>query len=276
VVANPSTAPHRSNALIDAVTPLRRILILGTLLLGCCLTPSRTWATAFDREHGLLDAVLKRHVRNARVDYAALRSQPEGLKQYLTAVRQVSRAEFKAWSEADQIAFLCNAYNAHTLRLILDHYPVKSIQDIGSILKGPWDQPVVQLFGDTRTLNDLEHRMLRVDYAEPLIHFALVCAAKGCPPLRAEAFVGSRLGEQLADQARAFLAETAKNRIDPERRTVYLSPIFKWYGTDFEAKGSSVLSRLQPYWREEWRALSLKGFKLRYTKYDWSLNDRDP
>ena len=246
------------------------------LLLGCGLTSLRAWSAPFDTMHAPWNAVLQQHVRKARVDYAALRAKPEMLDQYLAAVSQVTRAEFKAWSERDQIAFLCNAYNAYTLRLILDHHPVKSIKDIGSVLKGPWDQPVVRLFGETRTLNDLEHRMLRVDYAEPRIHFALVCAAKGCPPLRSEAFVGTRLNEQLDDQARAFVAESTKNRVDPDKRTVYLSPIFKWYSADFEVGDGSVLGHLKPYWRDEWRALPLEKFKIRYTDYDWSLNDPAP
>lgn len=120
-------------------------------------------------------------------------------------------------------------------------------------------------------LNTVEHKILRVDYTEPRIHFALVCAAKGCPPLRNEAYVGARLEEQLADQAKQFLAESAKNRIAATERAVYLSPIFKWYGGDFEKKSGSVFAALKPYWPAKPPA-GYESFRIRYTDYDWSLN----
>lgn len=118
----------------------------------------------------------------------------------------------------------------------------------------------------------MEHKVLRVDYAEPRIHFALVCAAKGCPPLR-EAFVGTRHEEQLVDQAKQFLSESTKNRVDAANRTVYLSPIFKWYAGDFEKKSGSLLAALKPYWPEEEARIDTDGFQISYTDYDWSLNE---
>ncbi len=225
----------------------------------------------FDHAHGQFDRVLKQHVKNARVDYAGLKAHPEELNRYLGQVAAVSKTEFKKWTEPEQIAFLINAYNAYTLKLIIDHYPLKSIKDIGSLLNGPWDQPVVKLFGETMDLNTLEHKILRKDYAEPRIHFGLVCAAKGCPPLRNEAYVGARLEGQLADQAKQFLAESARNRIAASERVVYLSSIFKWYGSDFEKKSGSVLAALKPYWPAKPPA-EYESFKIRYTHYDWSLN----
>ena len=153
------------------------------------------------------------------------------------------------------------------------HYPVKRIKDIGSFLTGPWDQPVVKLFGDTITLNTVEHKILRQNYAEPRIHFALVCAAKGCPPLRGEVYVATRLNEQLDDQAKQFLATPDKNHMDVASQTVYLSPIFKWYGVDFEKKSGSVLAALKPYWPAK-PVVGYEDFKIRYTDYDWSLNEQ--
>lgn len=120
---------------------------------------------------------------------------------------------------------------------------------------------MVKLFGETSNLNTLENKDLRVDYAEPRNHFALVCAAKGCPPFRGEAFVGTRLEEQLVDQAKRFLAESTKNRIVATERTVYLSPIFKCYGGEFEKKSGTVLAGLKPYWPAY--AISTDGFKIR-------------
>ncbi len=245
---------------------------LCALALGCVIIASQVAAAEFDQTHALFTGVLTNHVKDARVNYAALKAHPQDLNHYLAQVAVVSKADFKKWSEPQQIAFLSNAYNAYTLRLIIDHYPLKSIKDIGSIFSGPWDQPVVKLFGETITLNTLEHKILRVDYTEPRLHFVLVCAAKGCPPLRSEAYVGARLEEQLVDQAKAFLGESTKNRIAASERVVYLSPIFKWYGSDFEKKSGSVLTALKPYWPCKSGTLTHDDFKVRYIDYDWSLN----
>jgi hypothetical protein len=232
-------------------------------------------AAEFDQSHALLTRVLTQYVKDARVDYAALKAHPQDLNRYLDQIAAVSKAEFKKWNEPQQIAFLSNAYNAYTLRLIIDHYPVKSIKDIGGFVKSPWDQPVVKLFGETITLNTVEHGILRKDHAEPRIHFALVCAAKGCPPLRREAYVGERLAGQLDDQAKQFLATTNKNRVETGERVLYLSPIFKWYRADFEKKSGSVLAALKPFWPEKSAAALAKGnLKIRYTDYDWSLNEQ--
>jgi Protein of unknown function, DUF547 len=247
---------------------------LAALPFSGILLVAQVVAADFDQTHALFTTVLEQHVRDARVDYAALKAKPTDLTRYLDQIAAVSRADFARWSEPARIAFLTNAYNAYTLRLIIDHHPVKSIKDIGSLLKGPWDQPSVQLFGETTTLNTLEHKILRVDYAEPRLHFALICAAKGCPPLRREAYVAERLDEQLSDQAREFLATTAKNRIEIGERTVYLSPIFKWYGGDFEKQSGSVLKALEPYWPAGAGAGAAGDFKIRYTDYDWSLNEQ--
>jgi hypothetical protein len=246
---------------------------LCSVALGLAVLASHAAAAEFDQSHALFDVVLKQRVKNARVDYAGLKAHPQDLNRYLDQVAGVSKTEFKKWSEPQQIAFLSNAYNAYTLRLIIDHYPLRRIKDIGSIFSGPWDQPVVRLFGGTMDLNTVEHRILRKDYTEPRLHFVLVCAAKGCPPLRGEAYVGARLEAQLVDQAKQFLAESAKNRVDAATRTVYLSPIFKWYGSDFEKKHGSVLAALKP----DWPGKSVAGyeeFKIRYTEYNWSLNEQ--
>lgn len=246
---------------------------LCALTLGCAIIASQATAAEFDQTHALFTGVLTNYVKDARANYAVLKAHPQDLNRYLDQVAAVNKGEFKKWSEPQQIAFLSNAYNAYTLRLIISNYPLKSIKDIGSIFSGPWDQPIVKLFGETITLNTLEHKILRVDYAEPRLHFALVCAAKGCPPLRNEAYVGARLEEQLADQAKQFLAQSTKNRIAASERVVYLSPIFRWYGGDFEKKSGSVLAALKPYWPG--KATATDVFKIRYTDYDWSLNEQN-
>ncbi|MGH7856506.1 MAG: DUF547 domain-containing protein, partial [Candidatus Binatia bacterium] len=183
----------------------------------------------FDRTHDLYASVLERFVDEGLVDYAALQKSPGDLDRYLDSLARVAEAELRDWPEPDRIAFLLNLYNVQTLRLILDHYPVDSIKDIGGFFRGPWRQPVVRLFGETITLDDLEHGILRKQYREPRIHFALVCAARGCPALRREPYVGDRLDAQLDDQGRRFLSEPGKNRFDPAEGVLHLSPIFKWF-----------------------------------------------
>lgn len=247
---------------------------LGMILIGTSLASAEVYVgdeslvTPYTR-------VLKAVASNAQVDYAALKAHPEDLHQFLRAAETVSRAEFDAWPESRQIAYLINLYNAETLQLIIDHYPVASIKKIGSLLKGPWDQPVVRLFGEMITLGHLEHEILRKRYKEPRIHFALVCAAKGCPPLRAEPYAAGMLDRQLDDQGRRFMRNAAKNRLDRNSGVLFLSPIFDWFKKDFTDKAGSLQAFIAPYLSEtDVRFLTENDVKIRFTDYDWSLNDR--
>lgn len=199
-------------------------------------------------------------MNDSRVDYKGLIFDPEALERYLEGAAGVGNAQFNDWEESEQLSFLINLYNAATLKLIVDHYPVKSIKKIGSLFKGPWDQSVVRLFGEVITLNNLEHDIIRKQYSEPRIHLALVCAAKGCPKLRSEAYVADRLNEQLDDQSRDYLSSPAGLHIDRERQIVYFPSIFKWYGEDFIA-GYSPASEFPGLDRTE-RAVT--NFSSRY------------
>ncbi len=229
----------------------------------------------FDHLHRRWTEVLSQRVDADLVDYSALKARPTELNAYLTTLAEVPHAEFTRWTERQRLAFLCNAYNASTIQLIVEHYPVKSIKDLGGLFSSPWERPVVKLFGAVHTLNHLEHQMIRAEFREPRIHFALVCAARGCPPLRAEAYVAERLETQLADQARKFLAQPEKNHIDETAGIIHLSPIFKWYGDDFGRGPDAVLRALTPYWpKPSAAALAKGGLKIRYTDYDWSLNEQ--
>ena len=136
-----------------------------------------------------------------------------------------------------QLAFLINAYNAFTIQLIIQNIDAfnsgeaQSIRDLGSFFKSPWEQSFFKLLGKQRTLDWLEHEKIRVDFNEPRIHFALVCAAVSCPKLRSEAYQANQLDEQLENQTRLFLSDRDKNGVD--EAGIYLSKIFKWYGDDF-------------------------------------------
>lgn len=240
---------------------------LATLVAGLTLlaVAGGVQAQDFDQTHAAFDALLKAHV-DARglVDYKALKKAPPALDAYLNRVAAVPEAQFKTWTEPRQIAFLANLYNAATLKLIVDHYPVDSIKDIGNIFSGPWDQKVVRLFGETITLNNLEHDILRKEYNEPRLHMALVCAAKGCPPLRSEAYVAERLVAQLDDQSKVFLTSPQGLQIDRAKSEARISSIFKWYGKDFPSVRDFV---------EKHSGKKLDGLKIRYLDYDWSVNE---
>jgi hypothetical protein len=216
-----------------------------------------------------LDRTLARTVRDGRVDYAGLRGDSGGLDGWLAAAAKVPEAAFQGWPRAERLAFLVNLYNAATLRLILDHYPLESIRKIGPVWdpNKAWKLPVVAVFGRTVSLNQIEHEMIRPVFKEPRVHFALVCAAKGCPPLRSEAYAADRLEAQLDDQAKVFLGQRAKNRTEAAIRTAYLSPIFKWYMEDFGGSKAAVLRFLKPWFPAG------DGWAVEWTDYDWTLNE---
>ena len=190
--------------------------------------------------------------------------------------------------ESHRLAFLINLYNASTLKLIVDHYPVQSIKDIGRFFKGPWDQPVVRLFGKSVTLNHLEHDILRKQYSEPRIHMVLVCAAKGCPLLLGMAYTADKLDEQLSGQSRRYLLSPAGLSIDREKKVVYFSSIFKWYGEDFVSRHSpttgftgldkaerAVANFCSVYLDSADRDyLTAGGYSVKHLDYDWSLNEK--
>ncbi len=228
----------------------------------------------FDHLHSRFAALLNTHVKDGWVDYPTLKADKTNLTAYLDELAAVKESEFQKWSEAQQLAFLYNVYNATTLQLICDHYPVTSIKKIGGLLKGPWSLEVVRVWGKIITLDELEHGIIRRRYHEPRGHFALVCAARSCPPLRSKPYVADQLSEQLDDQGRTFLLQREKNRVDAANRTLYLSPIFKWFAEDFRLKSPTVQAFVQPYLPPaDVGTARLSEFSIRYTDYDWSLND---
>lgn len=245
---------------------------LAALLLLLVL---REGVHAFDHTHARLAKVLSAQVTNGTVDYAALKSSPAELRSYLDEVAAVKEDEFKRWAQPQQVAFLLNLYNAATLQLVADNYPVTSIKKIGGIFGSPWKQEVVRLWSRTITLADLEHGLLRARYTEPRIHFALVCAAKSCPPLRAEPYLPDKLDAQLADQAKRFFAQPEKNRLEVATETLWLSPIFKWFGDDFTKDGRTVPEFAASFFGEaDAKSLRVGNFKVKFTDYDWSLNTK--
>jgi hypothetical protein len=228
---------------------------------------------AFD--HAAFDRLLKAHVAGGRVDYDAFARDP-AFPRYLDAL---ARAQPYALSEKEQLAFWINAYNAYTIQLVNAHGERESIRNIDKTLglvkaMGPWKEEIVRAGGRTLSLDAVENEILRKRFREPRIHFALVCAAVSCPPLRSEAYTGERLDAQLEDQARVFIdASPAQNRVDVAAATVYRSPIFGWYKDDFTPDVDRFFARYVS--DPAARALLASGkYKVVETPYDWSLNKK--
>ncbi|GAC1651521.1 MAG: DUF547 domain-containing protein [Gemmatimonadaceae bacterium] len=238
--------------------------------------PPRLHAAAFD--HSAFDELLRGHVVNGMVDYDAFQRSPL-FATYLTALAAFDPARL---GTLDQLAFWINAYNAYTIQLINEHRERESIRNIDKSLgflklKGPWREPLAVVGGRPYTLDAIEHDIIRKRFAEPRIHFALVCAAMGCPPLRSEAYAGDRLTAQLDDQARLFLRQSpAKNRVDTRTRTVYVSMIFNRYKNDFGGTDASVGQFIGRWYAEgpEKTLLESGRFRLEQTAYDWTLNSQ--
>jgi hypothetical protein len=224
------------------------------------------------------------------VDYPGIRSDGASLDAYLAQIAEVTRAQFDALGREEQMAYLINAYNAFTLRMIADFYPVDSIRDIGGKVGGnifnsrshQWNvseyevnghKVTFRAMGQPITLDQIEHENLRPHYQDFRVHFALVCGAVSCPFLRSEAYTGARLSEQLDDQGRAFLADPFRNQYSEKGDTFYLSKIFDWFKGDFTRTGTlyDALKKFLPA-----AVVSKAGPSpvIKYLDYDWSLNSK--
>lgn len=270
-VARARAARPRRAATSATLRHLRACVVVAALLVAPVVAGAQ--ARAFD--HAGFDALLRAHVRAGLVDYDAFARDPR-FERYLDDLAAFDPASLP---RADALAFWIDAYNAYTIALIVSHDERASIRNInrsfGLALKGPWRERLVRVGGRTYSLDEVEHGIIRPRFAEPRIHFALVCAALGCPPLRSEAYRGEVLEAQLEEQTRRFLRDAPdRNRVDVARRRVELSRIFDWYGEDFGGSAAAIgrfVGRYFPPGPE--RALLESGrFELSFTRYDWALN----
>ena len=264
-----------------------RLLFLAT---GCVLLGAAAARAGepFDRTHGAWTALLAAHVRwndagtASAVDYRGFARDRAALDAYRAALAGVAAADFAAWPAPDRLAFLVNAYNANTIALVLTRYPdLRSIKDLGGFFASPWKQRFVALLGATRSLDEIEHGLVRggVGADEPRVHFALNCASIGCPALRPEAYRGDVLAAQLADQARRFLADHERNRWDAAAGRLAVSKIFDWYASDFARAAGSVAAYLGRFAAElgadaaAGRRIAAGTVAVEFLDYDWRLND---
>jgi hypothetical protein len=269
------------------------VMLVGIVFLPGHSESAAAGTLSFD-DYG---AALQEFVnQKGMVNYRGLKANPQKLQEFLQALAQVRPEDYQGWQAPQKIAFWINAYNALTLKAIIDHYPIKaswfrSLKFPSNSIRqipGVWTDLRFSVMGRQMTLDDIEHATLRQRFNEPRIHAALVCAAMGCPPLRQEPFAGEKLDQQLNDQTRRFLADPQKFRIDRDRGQIYLSPIFQWFGQDFiKTYGApanfsrftpnerAVLNFIQHYLPEKERAYLFQGnYAISYLGYDWSLNEQ--
>jgi hypothetical protein len=232
-------------------------------------------AAAFDHDHAAWGALLERHVvvleggKASRVRYAGMAADRAQLERYLDTLSAAPRAEFDAWSRAEQMAFLINAYNAFTVEKILGRYPeLRSIWDYGKLFGNPFKDDFFSLLGRRASLDWIEHDMLRKVYRDARVHYALNCASVGCPMLRPEPYLAGRVEAQLEDQARRFLGDASRNRYRDARLEV--SKIFDWYKEDFEPRNEYFARYAELLGAD---AAAVRAARITFLDYDWALND---
>lgn len=256
------------------------------LILSFLVIQTATAAESFD--HSIWDQLLKRHVQTVNggkattVDYQGMHNERELMQDYLKELSATKRQEFDGWGKEEQLAYLINTYNAWTIALILTAWPdIASIKDLGGFFISPWGKTFIPMMEDGRSLDDIEHEIIRESgrYNEPRIHFALNCASISCPALRAEAYTGERLEQQLEEQTKLFLSDRSRNRL--KKDTLEVSSIFKWYDEDFE-QGWLGFNSLESFFIKYATSLGLSEddvqrlhngkIDIDYLDYDWRLN----
>jgi hypothetical protein len=235
-------------------------------MLANLSTPGWSRATV---DHSLYGELLNKYVNDGVVDYQGFKDEEAKLDEYLTVLENT---KVKELSRDEQFAFYVNAYNAWTIKLILSAYPgIESIKDLGNIFKSPWEKEIVRINGKVLTLDEIEHAILRAQFKDPRVHFAVNCASKSCPPLISEPYRGSTLDSQLEDATRAFINDPTSNYLEGNK--LYVSRIFKWFSEDFN---DNVLGFFLQYGEGAFkRRLESQKNKLEivYLSYDWSLNN---
>ena len=274
---------------------LKRLLPLALVCLGAIpalAQPARasTIETAFSMhapsspakvDHASWDKLLKSYVKPAenglnRVDYRRFKAEGHGqLKAYVRSLEAVDVAKL---GRAEQFAFWANLYNAKTIDIVLDRYPVASIRDINlggglfaAVVGGPWKAKVVTVNGQALSLDEIEHTILRGLFKDHRVHFAVNCASVGCPNLGIDALTGVRLDELLESGGRAFV--NTPRGVKLENGKLKVSKIFDWFKADFGGSDQTVLAHIRRYADPDLKTRLEGVTRIDDTFYDWSLND---
>lgn len=213
--------------------------------------------------HSSWNALLNRHVTSeGKVNYDGFKSDVAKLDKYL---KLIGDNEAKTgWSQAEKKAFWLNAYNAWTIKLVLERYPVNSIKDVSA---KPWDKRFIKVGANTHTLNDIENKIIRRQFKDARIHFAVNCAAISCPKLSNKAFTALNVEKELDRLTKEFLKT---DNVKLAEKSVQLSKIFEWYADDFIQESESVLKFIEQYSGMTFHP----KVKVSYLDYNWKLNDQ--
>ncbi len=241
--------------------------VTAIVLLFIVAFSADSWAEEKIVDHSLYGELLQKYIKDGFVNYKEFKTEEHKLDQYLRLLDATNPDEL---SRNEQFAFYANAYNAYTLKLILQNYPVESIKDTGSFLKSPWKIKFVKIGGKTMTLDDVEHNILRPRFKDARVHFAVNCAAKDCPPLIPEPYRGDILDEQLDANTKAFLNNPKKNYLDGN--TLYVTRLFKWFREDFNNDPLNFVLKFAEGEFEKQLKAKQDQIKVKYLSYDWSLN----
>lgn len=216
-------------------------------------------------QHQEWNEMLQNHVdEKGDVDYKAFQRNEGKLNSYLDLLSD--NPPQNSWSGNEKKAYLINAYNAFTVKLIIENYPLESIRDIGGLFSSPFSHEFADIGGEVYSLDDIEKGML-LKMGDPRVHFAVNCASESCPKLMNEAYLASKLDRQLDQAARSFI-NSEKNKLS--KNEVELSKIFKWYSSDFGEDDKSVLKFINRYSNKK---VDLNA-SISYLDYSWKLNEK--
>jgi hypothetical protein len=242
------------------------------IVMGLCLAAE---ASGFDQSK--FDQILKTYVDDrGLVDYNGIAKDP-AFRAYMESLETVQP---ETMSHDGQLAFWINAYNAVTIDKVIKWKPEKSVRE--TFVPGVWTS--TKFFttrdnivaGKRVSQDDIENDILRKQFKDPRIHFAIVCASSSCPPLPRFAYTAENVQTKLQEETRKYLNSSRGTRIDSADNTLYLSKLFDWYKGDFESKSGSVLNFIKPYLDEKTLAFLNGGPKIAYLDYDWALNAQAP
>ncbi|MBX9614938.1 MAG: DUF547 domain-containing protein [Brevundimonas sp.] len=266
------TPPSRRTVVLAAVAGLVAGPAVARQVRGFTVDRSGT-GTA---DHAAFDSLLALRARNSRdgvvrVDYAGWASSGADRRALAAYIAGLSRLDPLRLTRPEQFAFWANLYNAVTLELVLEAWPVRSIRALRSGLSpGPWRRTLASVSGVDLSLDDIEHGILRTGWAEPRVHYAVNCASIGCPNLPLRALRGATLGPVLDAAARAYVNHPRGVRIEDDRLVV--SSIYKWYAADFGGSDARVIAHLARFADEPLKARLEGATRIHRDVYDWSIN----
>ena len=221
---------------------------------------------AIQAQTSIFDSLLQKNVdKTGRVDYQSLKNNETLLDNYLAYIQ--NNEPTKNWSSNKKKAFWINTYNAYTIKIILNNYPLKSIRDIKIDGKTAWKIPFVKVGQKRYTLDQIEHEILRKKFNDPRIHVGINCASVSCPRLWNFAFTEDNIASSLDNLMKEFINDTTRNKIS--KNNLEISEIFNWFSKDF-MKNGTIINYLNTY-----AAIKIsEKASIKYLTYDWSLNKK--